>query len=201
RSRRRSPMQRSFGPMPASGACTSVGIHRPAAAAPVTLNSPACQVMTDFSQARPLTIAAGATLAEAQEAMQTQRVHLLLVVDERGRLAGLITSTDIEGEKPVRIVQERGIRRGEILITDIMTPLTRLEVLDIDDVIHARVGQLVTTLRAVGRQHALIVDFHNGAMKVRGLFSVSQVAHLLGTTLETVEVARSFAQVEEMLAH
>ena len=194
-------MQRSYGPLPASGVYTGIGIHRPADAEPVTLDSPAYQVMTDFTRVRPLSIAARATMAAAQEAMQAQRVHLLLVLDERGTLAGLVTSTDIEGEKPVRIVQERGIRRGEILVSDIMTPLTGLEVLDMDDVVHARVGHVVATLRAVGRQHAMIVDYHNGAMKVRGLFSVSQVARQLGTTLETIAVARSFAQVEEMLAH
>lgn len=194
-------MQRSYNPLPASGVYSGVAIHRPDDAAPVTLDSPAYQVMTDFTRIRPLTIAAGAGIVAAQEAMRVQRVHLLLVVDERGMLAGLITSTDIEGEKPVRIVQERGIRRSEILVCDIMTPRERLEVLDMDDVIHARVGHVVATLRAVGRQHAMIVDFHNGAMQVRGLFSVSQVARQLGTALETVEVARSFAQVEEMLAH
>ncbi len=194
-------MKRSYGPLPASGIFSGIAIHRPADAAPVTLDSPAYQVMTDFTRARPLTIAARATMAAAQEAMQAQRVHLLLVVDERGLLAGLVTSTDIEGEKPVRIVHERGIRRGEILVCDLMTPLERLEVLDMEDVTHARVGHVVATLQAVGRQHAMIADFHNGAMKVRGLFSLSQVARQLGTALETVEVARSFAQVEEMLAH
>jgi CBS domain containing-hemolysin-like protein len=194
-------MQRSYNPLPASGVYTGISIHRPAEDAPVTLDSPAYQVMTDFTRSRPLTIAAHATMIAAQDAMQAQRVHLLLVVDERGMLAGLITSTDIEGEKAVRIVQERGIRRSEIQVCDIMTPLSRLEVLDMDDVIHARVGHVVATLRAVGRQHAMIVDFHNGAMKVRGLFSVSQLARQLGMSLETVEVARSFAQIEEMLAH
>jgi predicted transcriptional regulator len=194
-------MQRNYNPLPASGVYKGIDIHRPSDAAPVTLDSPAYEVMTDFARVRPLTIAARATMAAAHEAMRVQRVHLLLVVDDRGMLAGLITSTDIEGEKPVRIVRERGIRRGEVLICDIMTPVTRLEVLDMNSVIQARVGHVVATLRAVGRQHAMIVDYQNGAMKVRGLFSASQVAQQLGTTLETVEVARSFAQVEEMLTH
>jgi CBS domain containing-hemolysin-like protein len=190
-------MKRSYGPLPASGVFSGIAIHRPADAAPVTADCPAYQVMTDFTRVRPLTIAARATMAAAQEAMQAQRVHLLLVVDERGMLAGLVTSTDIEGEKPVRIVHERGIRRSEILVCDVMTPLERLEVLDMEDVTHARVGHVVATLRAMGRQHAMVVDVHNGAMKVRGLFSLSQVARQLGTPLETVEIA----QVEEMLTH
>jgi CBS domain containing-hemolysin-like protein len=194
-------MQRSYNPLPASGVYTGIAIHRPADAAPVTPESPAFQVMTDFTRVRPLTIQARATMAAAQEAMLAQQVHLLLVVDERGMLAGLVTSTDIEGEKPVRIVHERGIERGEILVCDIMTPLERLEVLDMKDVVHARVGHVVATLQAVGRQHAMVVDVHNGAMKVRGLFSVSQLGRQLGATVQTVEVARNFAQLEQILAH
>ncbi|HSD60441.1 MAG TPA: CBS domain-containing protein [Burkholderiales bacterium] len=196
-------MQRSYTAMPASGVYSGIAIHQPptADARQVSLESPALEVMTDFTRVRPLTIQAHATMEHAQQRMASHHVHLLLVTDEGGRLAGLITSTDIEGEKPVRVVHERGIRRAEILVSDVMTPLERLEVLDMDDVLHARVGHVVATLRAVGRQHAMIVDFHNGAMKVRGLFSVSQVARQLGTPVETVEIARSFAQVGEMLAH
>lgn len=195
-------MLRNYQALPASGLHSAIEIVEPhGRERTVTADDPASEVMTDFQRVHPITISHHATMECAQQVMNDHRVHLLLATNERGHLAGIITSTDIEGEKPVRLVQERGIRRGEVLVSDIMTPIGRIEVLDMDDVRCARVGHVVATLKAVGRQHAMIVDYRHGAMKVRGLFSASQLARQLGAPVETPEIARSFAEVEEMLAH
>lgn len=196
-------MLRNYQPLPASGLHTAIGIVEPAPghAGSVSMDDPALEVMTDFQRVRPITISYHATMDCAQQTMADHRVHLLLATNERGFLAGIITSTDIEGEKPVRLVHERGILRSEILVSDVMTPTGRIEVLDMDDVRCARVGHVVATLKAVGRQHAMIVDYRNGAMKVRGLLSASQLARQLGKPVDTPWVVRSFAEVEEVLAH
>ena len=168
----------------------------------VSLEDPALEVMTDFRRVRALTVPAGATMQYAAGRMRANRVHLLLVVDDRNCVLGLITSTDIEGGKPVRLAHDRGLRREEITVGDVMTPRERLEVIDIEDLAHARVGHVVATLKTVGRQHALVVDRDpQGRQRVRGLLSASQVGRQLGTPVQTVEVARNFAEVETALAH
>jgi len=40
--------------------------------------------------------------------MIRRKVRLLIVMDRQDRVAGLITSTDIHGEKPMQVVQSRG---------------------------------------------------------------------------------------------
>jgi CBS domain-containing protein len=128
-------------------------------------------------------------------------VRLLLVLDHDRRVVGLITATDILGEKPMKVTAERGCRREEILVSDIMTPQERLEVLDMADVAGARVGHIVTTLTASGRQHAMVVDRGaEGTETVRGLFSTSQIARQLGMAIPEVERARTFAEIKEALA-
>jgi Mg2+/Co2+ transporter CorB len=100
----------------------------------------------------------------------------------------------------VRLVHDRGLRRDEITVGDIMTPRERLEVIDYDEVTHACVGQVVATLKAVGRQHAMVVDRDaHGRQRVRGLFAASQLGRQLGTPIQTVEIARSFAEIETAL--
>lgn len=197
-------MSRNYLPLPASQLSAAAGIHQPphSVAPTVGLDDPAETVMTDFRKVRALVVLDHVTMDAAYRRMQSQHVRLLLVVDEGHRVVGLVTSTDIEGEKPLRVQQQRGIRRSEILVGDVMTARDRLEVMDMDDVRHAKVGHVVATLKAVGRQHALVVDSdRHGRQTIRGLFAASQVARQVGLPLETVEVARSFAQVEEMLAH
>lgn len=198
-------MPHDFGPLPAFGLQPAVTFHQPehAEPAPVQPGDPAVAVMTDFRRVRAITVAPGATMDDAHERMVANRVHLLLVVDARNTLLGLVTSTDIEGEKPLRIINERGIRRAEILVADIMTARDRLEAIDIDAVTRARVADVVATLQAVGRRHALVVDRDaQGVQWVRGLLSASQVEKQLGgAAIDIPEIARNFAQVEEMLAH
>jgi CBS domain containing-hemolysin-like protein len=197
-------MPRKFESLPASELRAGVGFHKPAVSENrrVTLNDAATSVMTDFKKVRALTIQATATMQNAQNKMIANGVRLLLVVDIHNDIVGLITSTDITGEKPVRIVNERRISRAEVQVGDVMTPRNRLEAVDMDDLVLARVGHVVETLKAVGRRHALVIDTdEKGVQTVRGLFSATQVEKQLGVSIETTEIARSFAQVGEMLLH
>jgi len=135
-------------------------------------------------------------------------VRLLLVVDDRENVLGVITATDVLGERPMRVATERGLRRDELTVADIMTPADRVDVLTLAEVEGARVGHLLETLRRAGRQHALAVEWDvlpparplekplRRAM-VRGIFSVSQIARQLGVQPPPdAEVARTFSEIE-----
>jgi hypothetical protein len=81
-----------------------------------------------------------------------------------------------------------------------MTPQDRLDALEMRDVQHARVGQIVATLKEMARQHALIVDYDgSGHQRVRGMFSLTQIARQLGVSIQSTEVARTFSEIEAQL--
>ena len=189
--------------LPTSSLDKSTGLLRPACVLPerVGLENPALDVMTDFRRLTAFIATPGDTIQQAEERMFRRKVRLLFVMDSQDRVAGLVTSTDIHGEKPLQIVQSRGIRRNEVLVADIMTPVDRLEAVDFDDLSHARVGQVLETLKSRGRQHALVIENANGQRMVRGLLSLSQLCKQLGVTVETTEVAVTFTEIEQQLAH
>lgn len=167
----------------------------------VGLEHPASAVMTDLKQVSAVVIRPDDTVDEAHRRMIQRGVRLLLVLDPERRVVGLLTATDILGEKPMKVVAERGCRHGDILVSDIMTPQERLEVLDMADVATARVGHIVATLTASGRQHAMAVDRDaRGVETVRGLFSATQIARQLGAAVPTMERARTFAEIKSALA-
>jgi hypothetical protein len=95
-----------------------------------------------------------------------------------------------------------GGRREDILVRNIMTPQEKLEVLCMKDVVAAKVGHIVATLKKCGRQHALAVDTEGPgqAQQVRGIFSTTQVSRLLGTEIQTLEIAQTFAEIQAQLA-
>ena len=189
--------------LPARNLDKSAGLLRPACILPerVGLENPALDVMTDFRRLTAFIATPGDTIMQAEERMIRRKVRLLFVMDGQDRVAGLITSTDIHGEKPLQVVQSRGIRRDEVLVADIMTPVERLEAVDYDDIAHARVGHVLETLKARGRQHALVIEHTEGRMMVRGLLSLSQLCKQLGVNVETTEVANTFIEIEQQLAH
>lgn len=166
----------------------------------LTLESPALRVMTDLAQVTPVVIEPNATMEAAHEMMLHRAVRMLLALDADGKLAGLITATDILGEKPMNVVRERRIRHSEILVADVMTPASRLDAFDWKAVQSAQVGNVVAQLRASRRQHALVTQTaSSGKVLVRGIFSLSQIARQLGIPLQPTEAASSFAEIEAAL--
>ena len=80
-----------------------------------------------------------------------------------------------------------------------MTLQPRLDVLRLEDVRVARVGDVLATLRQMNRQHALVVDNDpaTGRPAVRGLFSLSQIGLLLGLDLDPAQRATTYAELEQ----
>lgn len=195
-------MLRDYSPLRFDKLQPGVGYAQPTQAVPdkVTLDDAAASVMTDLTRVTAIIILPGDTVDEAHRRMIQRGVRMLLVVDQDRKVVGLITATDILGEKPVLAASERGLRRQEVMVRDVMTPQESLEVLNMADVHAAKVGHIVATLKQAGRQHAVVVDCDaRGRQVVRGLFSATQVARQLGVTIQTSEVARTFAEIESTL--
>lgn len=186
----------SFSPALA-GACM---LTRPAPN-PVTLDSPAVEVMTDLAQVAAVTIEPSASVLAANEYMIARAVRSLFVTAPDGHILGLVTTTDILGERPVRVSHERGVKRNELLVADVMTPLDAIVALRMEDVRAAKVGHIIASLKQAGRHHELVAETHaNGQVRIRGIFSASQIARQLGVPLQISELASTFAEIEQALA-
>lgn len=205
-------MDREYHPLPIRELGVDASFRRPtqAQASRVEVESPALQVMTDLARISPATIRPQAPLAGANQFMITRGVRLLLVVDDSETVVGVITATDILGERPMVVATGRGLRRDELTVADVMTPAEQVQVVALADVEGARVGHVLEMLRRTGRQHALVVDFDSlpptplappaRRTMVRGIFSISQIAHQLGIALQTGgEVARTFSEIESAI--
>jgi signal-transduction protein with cAMP-binding, CBS, and nucleotidyltransferase domain len=163
----------------------------------VTLNDPAISVMTDLRCVSVVNVRAKTSLEKANAKMIRYGVRTLLVLDEADKVVGFLTATDVMGEKPVRFLQQVGGTHADILVSDVMTVQSDLEALSLGDVLKAKVGNVLVTLKAAGRQHAMVVEENaDGSQTVRGLFSATQIARQLGLQIKTAEVAKIFAEIE-----
>lgn len=195
-------MNREYNALTAHSLKAGASFVRPTQTLPerVTLDEPALNVMTDLKCVSVVTVRAKTPMEKAHAKMKRYGVRTLLVLDEGDKVLGLLTTTDILGEKPMRFLQHMGGTHADILVRDIMTPQRELEVLNLQDVSSAKVGHVLATLKASGRQHALVVEENaNLPHAIRGIFSATQIARQLGVQIHITEIARTFAEIEAAL--
>jgi CBS domain-containing protein len=177
--------------------------HTPAGWAPLAhLDDPAMNVMTDFKKISPVTIEPYSSIQTALRKMKVAGVRLLLVPDEADHIAGIITAGDIQGERPIKVIQETRAAFRDIRVDRIMTPLDRVEGMDMVTVRDARVGHIIVTMRKLEQHHLLVVevDRENRQHRLRGLFSTSEISRLTGYDITEPEyAAHSLAEVRHEL--
>ena len=167
----------------------------------VNVDSAAVLVMTDLSQVPLATVMGDATLDEANRSMLARGVRLLLVVGESNNIVGLVTTGDVLGEKPVLVAQKLQSKRSDLSISDVMVSVDKMDAMAIEDVKKACVGDIVASLKSDGRVHAIVVgQGQNGKQSLLGIFSASQIARQLGVQIQTHEIARTFAEIEAVIA-
>lgn len=190
-------MTRDYAPLtlkPLAAPARLADLANPAAA---TLDDPAESVMTDLREVRAGHITPERTVEEARVAMASRGVRLLFVLDDARAIVGIVTMTDLAGEKVVRFMRDRGVSRGEVTVANIMTPARELQAVSLSQVKAMRVGHVVATLKTTGRQHITVAD----GDRVCGVFSTQRIARQLGVDFETFAVASTFSEIEAALAN
>jgi signal-transduction protein with cAMP-binding, CBS, and nucleotidyltransferase domain len=156
--------------------------------------------MTDLTTVSAVTISPSCSLDEANDRMMRMKVKLLFVTDSKNRMIGLITYSDLQGERPIQFQQSNGVSRGEVCILDIMTGIETIDTIEYSVVEKARVGDIAMTMKKLNRQHALILEHPSEDIyQIRGIFSISFLSKSLGINIETTEVAKTFAEFERVL--
>lgn len=167
-----------------------------------TMDDPATTVMTDFARRHAISIRSDQTLREAETVMISAGIRFLLVLNLEGRLDGLLSYRDISGQKATAAAVRENIRHDELAVSSVMTPLAEVEALDFNQLKKANIRELVEHMRNSGRQHALVTETDkSGHTHVRGMFSIVRIGRQLGVNIESGERARSFSEVEQLLAH
>lgn len=196
-------MTTSFRSLPSRPLPVGTPVYRyvPTVAGKVKLTDPATSVMTDLRRVNVVTVDSNQLIDLALERMKHAGVRMLLVTGEDDTVAGVITSRDISGEKPVEYASRERVPREKIKVADIMTPREHTEVLSMDDVLKADVGDIVVTLRDAGRQHAIVIEQEGSGSQavLRGVFSVTQIGRQLGVEIEPTGRTQSFAELESVL--
>lgn len=169
----------------------------------VTSESPALAVMTDLRKMRVITINPETPLNAALMVMINAKVRLLIAIDRAGVIVGLVSAQDVMGEKPLRVANDNRIHRDAVTVQQIMTRNSDVRPLNIGDVEHASVSDIVMHLIESHKQHAPVVERggESGAFHACGIFSATQIGRQLGEDINVSDgLAQSFSELERLIA-
>ncbi len=170
--------------------------------APVTLDSPALEIMTDLTQVKAALTSPATSLRQAEQMMIFQGVRMLFVATDMPSIEGLITTTDLHGERQMLLVHERSVHYDDLCVADVMTGLSALDAIDYDVMRNAAVGDVIATLKRFGRNHLLVVQRATdpAPRQVRGVISRAQIERQLGVAITITPIASSFSEIERALS-
>ncbi|HRD68476.1 MAG: CBS domain-containing protein [Candidatus Competibacter sp.] len=163
----------------------------------ITFDDRAVTVMTDLSRVTACTVGRSTPLNSVLALMIERKVRLLLVCEPDGKIVGLLTSRDLSDGKAERILTKSGGAWEDLVAADVMTLRPKLEALLMEEVLAARVGDIVATLRKVDRQHALVLDrdVETEERAVRGIFSLSHIGLRLGLNIDPSRRPVTYAEL------
>ena len=144
-------------------------------------SDPAIHAITDFTREHPVTVGEERQIDDALEDMIHLGVRAMLVMREQ-RIVGLITSYDIQGERPLQFLQSSNYsRHQDIRVGHIMTPWEKLLAVDWDSIQSARAGDLLNVLEESGMTHLLVLETNknNSPPIVRALVSRARLTRQL----------------------
>jgi hypothetical protein len=119
---------------------------------------PAIYAITDFKRDYPMTVEADRQIDDALTDMIHLGVRALLVAKEQ-RLVGLVTSYDIQGERPIQFLQSSNYsRHQDVRVMHVMTPWDELLALDWESIESARAGELLAVFHQTSLTHLLVVE-------------------------------------------
>ena len=142
---------------------------------------PAIYAITDFKRDYPMTVESERQIDDALTDMIHLGVRALLVAKDQ-RLVGLVTSYDIQGERPMQFLQSSNYsRHQDIRVMHVMTPWDELQALDWESVESARAAELLAVFEHTNLTHLLIVevDRRTSASVVRALASRARLMRQL----------------------
>ena len=164
-------------------------------------DDPALAVFTDLAHGPCVVVSHRDGLDATLHVMMRAGVRMAFVSGSDGELSGMVTAEDIQGERPVLRSSASHVPHGELTVADVMVPLGQWDTVELSTVRTARLGDVARTLSAHGLRYLLVTQVKQGQTVLRGLFSARRLEQALGTRLDHDLHSRSFAELEQALAH
>ncbi|WP_440056777.1 CBS domain-containing protein (plasmid) [Pseudoalteromonas sp. T1lg65] len=171
-------------------------LYKPTDSEPLTLNSCALLVVTDFANRQPQVISKDVDIDHALYMMKNGHVRSKIVVDYDDAFLGVVNSRDLTGRKVLSIAQRRGQPRSELTVEHVMTRKEDLHAIPYQSVEKSTIGDVLETMQQLGQHHILLTDEQS---RLRGMISASDIARALHVPVSIFQKLSSFKDILEVM--
>lgn len=165
--------------------------------ADISLDSPAIELMEDFTVTKPLKVSDQLAYGHVKEILFDTHSDHLLVHDQQQQIIGFIPIEDIMGIRSMMRAHEYQQRLHDLSARDLMEPIHSLPALSLVDVRRANLGDIVATFKQCGASYLVVMDEANE--KIVGLFSSRYISRVLGMKVESGFQAMSVAEIAQAI--
>lgn len=173
-------------------------IQRPSTLSELTLQSPAIEVLTDFTRQQPMILEQNTSIDDAREIMRRTHTKMFLVVDAEESFRGVISLDDLVSEKVMTRMGISQLRRNELTVEFVMTPRNRLHAIDFKVFQLATIGDVLARMHKYGEQHMIVVETRSES--IRGIVSAHGIARRMHTPVVINERATLFSDIYKAMA-
>ncbi|MFZ9036177.1 MAG: CBS domain-containing protein [Francisellaceae bacterium] len=166
----------------------------------IILETPALDVFADFHTKQPRIIHQLALANSALEHMKTEKVRALLVVDDNDQVIGLINSNDVQGMKRTQIAQKHDVNAKDVTVEMLMTPASKLTMIDYSLLKNAVVGHIARLLNEKNLDYILVFEVDpKGKKIIRGILSASFISRKLGMQIGRDLALNTLAEINRII--
>jgi CBS-domain-containing membrane protein len=169
----------------------------PARRAQLDYEASALELLEDLTAPGPVRMPAIAEVCVARLLLEAAKARWGSVVDETNEPIGVVTLRELQSPHSAQRAQQLGLRWVEVPVRYLMTPLSALPVIGLDQLRRARVGDLTETLCRSGSEFLLVGN--DG--RIRGIVACSTLVERTGRPLSIRHQPASFAEIAQAMAH
>ncbi len=163
------------------------------------LQSPASYVLKEAGQDKGLKLKAGLAIELARTILTETNRLTAVVVDKQGAVVGLVSLADLESVKVLTVAARLGLLRNELVLRDLMTPVSGLSCISYTASTRVTVGEVVQTLQQASKPYLLVLDGTDNSLI--GYFSAQDIAHKLGVSIPIELVPKTFNEVVNVVSN
>lgn len=164
----------------------------------IDLTSPALKMVNNFTQKDPLRAHYETNIVDALKQTNNQHTDFILVVDDKEKLLGVVSSADLQSSKIMMLAQRLNVSREDVSLRHVMTPIAHLTGVSMQSLGYACIGDALQTMEHHGIMFLLVTTAHN---EICGLISAREIAKTLQIPVHISPIAHGFSEVLEQVEH
>ncbi|WP_133471649.1 CBS domain-containing protein [Paraglaciecola marina] len=168
-------------------------ISRKSLITPLQLDSPAIEIMANFSNNTALMLFDDMSVEQATSLLKNTHMSKALVRNDQEQFLGMVTLADLQSSRVLSTANQLGVPRSELTVAHLMTPKAGCTGLQLQSVMTSTIGDVLETMEEVGTLYLLVVS--GVSKEIIGMISAIDIAKTLHMPIQITPKPKNFKDV------